>query len=77
MNNNKKFSTPYRYHDTEISKVNLDKNIIFRIIENEAGKFVDIRKYENEVPTVRGIRITLQEFKDLLASVKGVLDATK
>ena len=77
MNSNKKFSTPYPYHDTEISKINLDKNVVFRIIENEVGKFADIRRYENETPTVKGIRITLKEFKDLVASIKGILDTIK
>ena len=75
MSDNKK--TPYRYHDTEISKVDLDKNVIFRIIENEAGKFVDIRRYENKIPTTKGIRITLQEFKNLLQSINGILDTIK
>lgn len=56
-----KKKTSYPYND----KVILDYeegDIHFRIITNERGMYVDIRKYFNARPTKRGVRMSIDCF---------------
>ena len=49
----------------------------FNQIENEKGQYVDIRKYYNEFPTKKGIRIEAHVFKDVIESLKDELNNIK
>lgn len=67
----------YDLNDKNICSVQLDKNIKVALIENEKGKYVDIRKYYNEYPTKKGIRIEASVFKTVVESLKDELDNIK
>ena len=54
-----------------------DKNIKVALIENEKGQYVDIRKYYNDFPTKKGIRIEAHIFKDVIESLKEELNNLK
>jgi len=67
----------YDLNDKIIISVQLDKNIKVSLIENEKGQYVDIRKYYNEYPTKKGIRIEAHTFKTVIESLKDDLDKIK
>ncbi len=67
----------YDLNDKIIISVQLDKNIKVSLIENEKGQYVDIRKYYNEYPTKKGIRIDAVTFKSVIESLKDDLDKIK
>ena len=56
----------YELNDKTISSVILDGGIKIQLIENEKGKYIDIRKFYNEHPTKKGIRLPVQKFKQTL-----------
>lgn len=60
----------YNMEDIELKKIFLEKNVCVRILTNNAGKFVDIRKYYKGFPTKRGVRISIEMFKELLKVIK-------
>lgn len=67
----------YDLNDKRIMSIQLDKNIKVCLIENEKGQYVDIRKYYNDFPTKKGIRIDAHVFKDVTESLKEELDKIK
>ena len=67
----------YDLNDKSICSIQLDKNIKVALIENEKGQYVDIRKYYNEYPTKKGIRIEASVFKTVVESLKDELDNIK
>ena len=67
----------YDLNDKIIISIQLDKNIKVSLIENEKGQYVDIRKYYNEFPTKKGIRIEAHVFKDVIESLKDELNNLK
>ena len=67
----------YDLNDKNICSVQLDKNIKVSLIENEKGQYVDIRKYYNDFPTKKGIRIEAHVFKDVIESLKDELNNIK
>ncbi len=67
----------YDLNDRNICSVKLDKNIRVSLIENEKGQYVDIRKYYNDFPTKKGIRLEVHVFKDVIESLKDDLDNIK
>lgn len=67
----------YDLNDKRIMSIQLDKNIKVCLIENEKGQYVDIRKYYNDFPTKKGIRIDAHIFKDVTESLKEELDKIK
>lgn len=60
----------YNLDDVELKKINLDKNICIRVINNINGTFIDIRKYYKGYPTKRGIRFTTFMFKKIIEVLK-------
>lgn len=56
----------YKIEDEkELQKVEIDKNIILRVIENNDKKMIDIRRYYKGFPTKRGIRFDYKVFNTL------------
>lgn len=61
----------YKIEDeTELKKVELDKNIVMRIIDLNGKKLVDLRKYYKGFPTKRGVRIDYDTFETLMEIIK-------
>lgn len=56
--------------ETELKKVELDKNIVLRIIDFNGKKLVDLRKYYKGFPTKRGIRFDYDTFETLVEIIK-------
>lgn len=67
----------YAFNDKRIMSIQLEKNIKVQLIENEKGYFVDMRKYYNDFPTKKGIRVAAQVFKDVYESLKEELSKIK
>ena len=67
----------YDLNDKNIISVQLPGNIKVALIENEKGKFVDIRKYYNNFPTRRGIRLDAVTFKNVIEEIKDDLNRIK
>lgn len=59
----------YTLEDVEIKKVEVDKDIVIRLVDTSGYQFIDIRKYYKGYPTKRGIRIR----KDKFNAVKKIL----
>lgn len=59
----------YTIEDEEIKKIELEKDIVLRMIKNENNIYVDIRKFYKGYPTKKGIRIT----KKIFDSIKEIL----
>lgn len=53
----KKTDKVYDLNDTELKVVKIDGDIIFKLMSNNKGVFVDIRKYYKGYPTKKGIRV--------------------
>ena len=61
----------YKIEDeTELKKVELDKNIVMRIIDFNGKKLVDLRKYYKGFPTKRGVRFDYDVFETLIEIIK-------
>ena len=61
----------YKIEDeTELKKVELDKNIVMRIIDFNGKKLVDLRKYYKGFPTKRGVRFDYDTFETLIEIIK-------
>lgn len=59
----------YTTEDEEIKKIELEKDIVLRMIKNENNIYIDIRKFYKGYPTKKGIRIT----KKIFDSIKEIL----
>lgn len=57
-----KFS--YKLIDEELKKVELEKNIILRLLKSDGKLYIDLRKYYKNYPTKRGIRIPYDLFME-------------
>lgn len=55
----------YIFEDTVLSKINIDKNLVLRVVENANGKFIDIRRFYKDYPTKKGVRFSYATFKKL------------
>lgn len=64
----------YKLNDKNICSIQLDGNIKVALLENEKGVFVDIRRFFNEYPTKKGVRIDVKTFKTVIESLKQELD---
>ena len=64
----------YPYNDKELCRVTLSNDFVVRIISNEAGKFVDIRKYFNGNPTRKGVRLNVTTMYDVFRLIKEDID---
>lgn len=61
---NSKKQTPYPYNDKVIMET-VENDVHFRVISNERGVFVDIRKYFNMKPTQKGVRMPVDSFDNI------------
>lgn len=52
-------------NEQELKKIEIDKNIIFRLIDINGKKMVDIRRYYKGFPTKKGIRFDYESFKEI------------
>lgn len=59
-----KFS--YKLIDEELKKIELEKNIILRLLKCDGKLYIDLRKYYKNYPTKRGIRIPYDVFMETL-----------
>ena len=60
----------YSIEEKELKKIELAKNIFLRILYIHGRSMVDIRKYYKGYPTKKGIRFSLETYrniKDLIA----------
>lgn len=60
----------YSIEEKELKKIELDKNIFLRILYVNGKSMVDIRRYYKGYPTKKGIRFSLETYrniKDLIA----------
>lgn len=56
----------YKIEDEkELQKIEIDKNIVLRVIEIGDRKMIDLRRYYKGFPTKRGIRFDYKIFKTL------------
>ena len=76
-NNYMNKKTEYDLHDKKLVSIQLEKNIQVCLLENEKGQYVDLRKYYNDFPTKKGIRIEAHAFKDVIESLKEELNKIK
>ena len=67
----------YELNDTNICSIQVPGNIKIALIENEKGKFVDLRRYYNGFPTKRGVRLEAIVFKNIVEELKGELNKIK
>ena len=58
--------TPYPYNDVVVFE-KVESEIHFQYIRNERGEYVDIRRYANNRPTLKGIRMPVETFNSFLA----------
>lgn len=65
MSNDKQLNkkTPYPYNDTTMFEMLEEGDIHFRVISNEKGMFVDIRKFLFGKPSQKGIRVSVDSFE--------------
>lgn len=57
-----KAKVKYSVEETEVKKIEVEKDIIIRLLDSGSFQFVDIRKYYKGYPTKRGIRIRKDRF---------------
>lgn len=56
----------YKIEDEkELQKVEIDKNLVFRVLEFGGKKLIDIRRYYKGFPTKRGVRFNYEIFETL------------
>ena len=54
----------YKYNDEIISERSVF-DIKVRVIKNEKGNFVDLRRFFNGLPTKKGVRLPLKDYQDI------------
>lgn len=52
----------YKVQEQELKKVELEPNLMMRLIKGESNMYVDIRRFYKNYPTKKGIRISLELF---------------
>lgn len=62
MNGPKK---PYPYDDKILYENIEEGNVHLRVLSNEKGVFVDVRKYFDDKPSRKGIRMPVETFENL------------
>lgn len=70
------YSVKYDLNDEDLKTVEIGNEIKGKIIKNEHGIFIDIRKYNfNKFPTNKGIRLTKNQFIKLTYPIINSLNA--
>jgi hypothetical protein len=76
----KKFDTPYP-ESTIVAEAYVNTNVKAKLLKNDWGKFVDFRKYYQDKPTTKGIRMPIKPFLNcinrLSKSMKDLVDDEK
>lgn len=67
----------YVYNDKILLEHAFNDGIRFRVLSNERGNFVDIRRYFNETPTRKGLRVTNDVFEEMIKMFDSVKDELK
>lgn len=62
---NKKTKREYAFNDVVHDEKIFTREVHARVITNENGTYVDVRKYFYGKPSQKGIRMTVDEFKSL------------
>ena len=79
LNNSKKVSTPekkqvpennFSVNEILLLTIEVDKNLMLRVIDNVYGRFVDIRKFYKGFPTKNGVKIPLSLFDKIYYIIK-------
>ena len=60
----------YSVEEVELKKIEVDKNIILRVILANDDTYIDIRKYYKGYPTKKGIRFK----RKIYDSIKKIID---
>ena len=60
----------YSVEEVELKKIEVDKNIILRVIAANDDTYIDIRKYYKGYPTKKGIRFK----RKIYDSIKKIID---
>lgn len=64
----------YAFDDVIHKKIELEGDIVARLLSNNRGVFVDMRKYYKGYPTKKGIRISAFYFKKLYELLKDEIE---
>lgn len=56
-------SKPYTLNDSIISKKVVGSNLHVKLLKNERGYFVDLRRYDFGKPSKYGVRLSARNFK--------------
>lgn len=59
------YKKPYPYDDKILYENIEGENVHLRVLSNEKGVFVDVRKYFHDKPSRKGIRIPVETFESL------------
>lgn len=57
--------TPYPYND-KITFESTENDVHLRVIENEKGSYIDIRKFFSGRPSTKGVRLPIDAFDRLI-----------
>lgn len=60
----------YALEDKEITKVKLENDIVVKLVSNDKGVFIDVRKYYKGYPTKRGIRFAASKLLGIYKVLK-------
>lgn len=66
----KKTKKTYDLDDNELRVITLDNDLVVKLIGNNKGYFVDVRKYYKGYPTKKGIRILATKFLEVSKVLK-------
>lgn len=68
-------SKPYTLNDSIISKKVVGSNLHVKLLKNERGYFVDLRRYDLGRPSKYGVRLSVKNFKIACDYLKEDLEA--
>ncbi len=63
-----RFDTPYPYNDVVVFEEDINKYIKLQVIKNEQGSFIDLRKFLGGKPTLKGVRMSFEDFDEVVKS---------
>ena len=57
--------TPYPYND-KVTFETSENGVYLRVIENEKGTYIDLRKFFSGKPSTKGVRLTVDAFDKII-----------
>lgn len=69
--------TPYPYNDKVIAEQLFTGDVNFRILSNEKGSFIDLRRYFYGRPSQKGVRIPFDDFEGMIKLYEAQRDELK